>query len=216
MTRILQSGLINTKDLARKYRQELHANEIILLAYYISAVNIENAYHDQVGKTSQYEPFEGIVLTDTFQLGETDSSERMFSEMFPQNSARVARQKKAPLRVIIGNPPYSKGQKSANDNAQNQSYPILDKRIGETYAAETDATNKNAIYDSYIRAFRWSTDRLDPEFGGVIGFVSNSGWLDGSGMDGLRKVLKRNFKYLGVQSKGNARTQGELRQKGSR
>ena len=95
MTRILQSGLINAKDLGRKYRQELHANEIVLLAYYISAVNIENAFHDQVSKSSEYEPFEGIVLTDTFQLGETDASERLFSEMFPQNSARVAKSKES-------------------------------------------------------------------------------------------------------------------------
>src|SRR5690606_41067715 len=75
ITRLLQSGLIEEKDLARKYRQELHANEIVLLAYYIAAVNIENAYHDQLGQQGEYEPFEGIVLTDTFQLGETDESQ---------------------------------------------------------------------------------------------------------------------------------------------
>lgn len=118
MTRLLQSGLIDKKDLKRKYESELHANEIVLLAYYIAAVNIENVFHDLTGNSSEYEPFEGIVLTDTFQLGETDESQKMFSEMFPQNSARVARQKKAPLRVIMGNPPYSVGQSNANDNAQ--------------------------------------------------------------------------------------------------
>ena len=214
MTRLLQSGLIEPKDLARKYQQEMHANEIVLLAYYIAAVNIENAYHDQLGENSQYEPFAGIVLTDTFQLGETDESERLFSEMFPKNSARVARQKKAPLRVIIGNPPYSKGQKSANDMAQNQAYPKLDSKIANTYVAETDATNKNAIYDSYIKAFRWSTDRLDPKQGGIICFVSNSGWLDGSGMDGFRKCIEREFSSVWVFNlRGNQRTSGEMSRK---
>ena len=120
MTRLLQSDLISAKDLTRKYREELHANEIVLLAYYIAAVNIENAYHDRLGEESGYDPFEGIVLTDTFQLGETDENQGRIAEMFPQNSARVARQKKAPLRVILGNPPYSLGQKAANDNAPNQ------------------------------------------------------------------------------------------------
>ncbi|HRG58689.1 MAG TPA: DEAD/DEAH box helicase family protein [Bacteroidia bacterium] len=212
ITRLLQSGLINKKDLKRKYENEIHANEIVLLAYYIAAVNIENAYHDAM-EQKEYNAFEGICLTDTFQLGETDEAEKLFSEMFPQNSARVAKQKKAPLRVIMGNPPYSKGQKSANDNAQNQSYAKLDNRIAKTYVAETDATNKNAIYDSYIKAFRWSTDRLD-ENGGVLCFVSNSGWLDGSGMDGFRKCLENEFSSIYVFNlRGNARTQGELRRK---
>lgn len=212
ITRLLQSGLINKKDLQRKYENEIHANEIVLLAYYIAAVNIENAYHDAM-EQKEYNAFEGICLTDTFQLGETDEGEKLFSEMFPQNSARVAKQKKAPLRIIIGNPPYSKGQKSSNDNAQNQSYAKLDSRIAKTYVAETDATNKNAIYDSYIKAFRWSTDRLD-ENGGILCFVSNSGWLDGSGMDGFRKCLEKEFSSIYVFNlRGNQRTSGELSRK---
>ena len=133
ITRLLQSGLIEKKDLLRKYRHEIHANEIVLLAYYIAAVNIENAYHDAVA-AKDYLSFDGICLTDSFQLGETDDGKKLFSELFPQNSERVVRQKKAPLRVIVGNPPYSIGQKSANDNAQNQSYLNLENRISETYA----------------------------------------------------------------------------------
>ena len=147
ITRLLQSGLIDKKDLLRKYQHEIHANEIVLLAYYIAAVNIENAYHDAMEQTD-YTAFDGICLTDTFQLGESDESEKLFSEMFPQNSERVAKQKKAPLRVIMGNPPYSVGQKSANDNAQNQKYERLDSRITQTYAALTQATLKNSLYDS--------------------------------------------------------------------
>lgn len=192
ITRLLQSGLIAPKDLSRKYHHELHANEIVLLAYYIAAINIETAYYD-LTEENEYQPFDGIVLTDTFQLGETDASERLFSEMFPQNSARVDRQKKAPLRVIIGNPPYSVGQKSANDNAQNQKYERLDSRISATYADATDATNKNSLYDSYIKAFRWSSDRLDPQQGGIIAFVTNSGWIEKNTMSGFRKVLEAEF-----------------------
>ncbi len=102
ITRLLQSGLIDPKDLPRKYKHELHANEIVLLAYYIAAVNIENAYYDQMGEASQYEPFEGIVLTDTFQMGETDVSERLsFSEMFQRQEAARGR----PLPVIRGRDP---------------------------------------------------------------------------------------------------------------
>jgi predicted helicase len=210
ITRLIQSGLIKPKDLARKYANELHANEIVLLAYYIAAVNIENAYHD-LTKTRAYEAFEGICLTDTFQLGETDDGEKLFSEMFPQNSARVQRQKRAPLRVIIGNPPYSVGQKSANDNAQNQSYPWLEKRIESTYGKASQATTVKALYDSYIKAFRWSTDRLDPVNGGVIAFVSNGGWLDGNSSDGFRKCLEEEFTSIYVLNlRGNQRTSGEL------
>lgn len=213
MTRLLQSGLIDPGDLPRKYRQELHANEIVLLAYYIAAVNIENAYHERVGAGGGYEPFEGIVLTDTFQLGETDADKVLFSEMFPQNSERVTRQKNAPVRVIIGNPPYSVGQRSANDNAQNQSYPHLDNRIAATYVAATDATNKNSLYDSYIRAFRWSADRLR-DSGGIIAFVSSGGWIDGNSADGFRKVLEREFTGIWVFNlRGNQRTSGELSRK---
>lgn len=220
ITRLLQSGLIRTEDLERKYRQELHANEIVLLAYYIAAINIENAYHDATPDpddgigTDNYTPFDGICLTDTFQLGESDGSDKLFSEMFPKNSERVAAQKAAPLRVIMGNPPYSVGQKSANDNAQNQKYERLDARIADTYAKATDATNKNSLYDSYIKAFRWSTDRLDPAQGGIIAFVSNGAWLDGNSADGLRKTLENEFDKIYVFNlRGNARTQGELRQK---
>ena len=214
ITRLLQSGLIQQKDLERKYHHELHANEIVLLAYYIAAVNIENTFHDQIGKDSEYEAFEGIVLTDTFQLGETDDSQKLFSEMFPQNSARVERQKKAPVRVIIGNPPYSIGQKSANDNAQNQKYDKLDARIASTYAALSSAGLNKSLYDAYIKAFRWSADRLDPKNGGVIAFVSNGAWLDGNSTDGFRLALEQEFSSIWVfNTRGNARTQGEQRRK---
>ncbi len=213
IARLIQSGLIDKKDLPHKYKNEIFANEIVLLAYYIAAVNIENAYHDAMGD-SDYKSFEGICLTDTFQLGESDGSEKMFSEMFPQNSDRVARQKKSPLRVIIGNPPYSIGQKSSNDNAQNQSYPKLDTEISKTYVKESSAGLNKSLYDAYIKAFRWSTDRLDSKNGGIVCFVSNGAWLDGNSTDGFRKSLEQEFSSIYVFNlRGNQRTSGELSRK---
>lgn len=219
ITRLLQSGLIKQEDLHRKYTKELHANEIVLLAYYIAAVNIENAFHDAtddpddgIGK-EKFIPFDGIVLTDTFQLGETNESEKLFSEMFPQNSKRVQAQQKAPLRVIIGNPPYSVGQKDFHDDAANQTYVKLDSRIEATYASGTDKM-KRALYDAYIKAFRWSTDRLDPKNGGIIAFVSNGSWIDGNSTDGFRKVIEEEFSSIYVFNlRGNQRTSGELSRK---
>lgn len=213
ITRLLHSGLINSTDLTRKYTSEIHCNEIVLLAYYIAAVNIENAFHDlQPKSNTTYIPFEGICLTDTFQLAET-TGEQLFSEMFPQNSERVQRQQKLPLQIIFGNPPYSIGQKSANDNAQNQSYPKLDQRIADTYAQQSSAGLNKSLYDAYIKAFRWSTDRLD-KTGGIIAFVSNGAWLDGNSTDGFRKSIEKEFTAIYVFNlRGNQRTSGELSRK---
>ena len=218
ITRLLQSGLISNEDLERKYSKEIHANELVLLAYYIAAVNIENTFHDLMKGQSEYKEFNGICLTDTFQLGENNESEKLFSEMFPQNSTRVIEQKKAPLRVIMGNPPYSIGQKSANDNAQNQSYAKLDAKIAATYAVASSAGLNKSLYDAYIKAFRWSTDRLDPMNGGIVAFVSNGAWLDGNSTDGFRKCLERDFSTIYVFNlRGNQRTSGELsRQEGGK
>ena len=165
ISRLLQSGNIKPKDLERKYQKEIFANEIILLAYYIATVNIENVYHDLNNET-EYKEFEGICLTDTFQLGEDKKELALVSDSFKENSKRVKRQKNAPLQIIFGNPPYTIGQSSANDNAQNKKYPILDNRISETYSKESSAGLNKALYDAYIKAFRWATDRLNINWGG--------------------------------------------------
>jgi predicted helicase len=152
-------------------------------------------------------------LTDTFQLGETDDVNKLFSEMFPQNSQRVQRQKNTPITVIMGNPPYSVGQKSTNDNATNQSYPSLEKNIEKTYIANTKATQKKSLYDAYIKAFRWSSDRLKNN-DGIIAFVTNGAWLDSSAGDGFRKSLEKEFSNIYVFNlRGNQRTSGELSRK---
>ena len=213
ITRLLQSGLIKPEDMERKYLHEIHCNEIVLLAYYIADVNIEAVYHE-IMKPEQYTNYDGICLTDTFQLAE--SSQPSFSEeFFRENSEGVLRQKKAPIRVIIGNPPYSVGQKSANDNAANLSYPILDARIADTYASRSAATLNKSLYDSYIKAFRWASDRIsDNPDGGIIAFISNGSWLDGLGQDGFRACLASEFSDIYVLNlRGNQRTSGELSRK---
>lgn len=165
-------------------------------------------------RPNDYVDFDGICLTDTFQINENDDM-AMFSEYFADNSKGVIEQKKAPIRVIIGNPPYSVGQGSANDNAANLHYPLLDKRLAETYAQNTSSQNKNSLYDSYIKAFRWASDRIaqNPE-GGIVSFISNGSWIDGNAQDGFRKCLEEEFSSIYVLNlRGNARTSGELRRK---
>lgn len=213
ITRLLQSGHIGKDNLIRKYAKEIHANEIVLMAYYIASINIENVYHS-IMADEEYKSFDGICLTDTFQLGEEASEENMFSEQFPTNSKRVIAQKKKPITVIISNPPYSIGQKSANDNAQNQSYPTLNRRIESTYVEESNANLNKSAYDSYIKAFRWASDRINPKEGGIVGFVTNGAWLDANGLDGFRKCLEREFSTIYVFNlRGNQRTSGELSRK---
>lgn len=210
ITRLIQSGHIPKQAMRHKFLHELHANEIILLAYYIAAVNIETSFAAQSGEADDYTPFPGIVLTDTFQLNET--RDMVDSVVLPANSERVNRQKQAPIRVIIGNPPYSAGQTSANDNNQNLKYPALDEQITKTYAAKSTATNKNSLYDSYIRALRWASDRLGQQ--GIIGFITNASFLDGNAADGVRQSLAQEFSHLYIFNlRGNAYTSGELRQK---
>lgn len=207
ITRLLQSGLIKPEELAHKYRHEIHANEIVLLAYYIAAINIEATYHGIAG--GDYVPFEGICLTDTFQMYE---KEDLVDQLLVDNSKRRKRQKALDIRVIVGNPPYSAGQGSANDNNANVEYLMLDASIRDTYAARSNATLKNGLYNSYIRAIRWASDRIGDA--GVIGFVTNSGWVDGSASDGLRKCLVDDFSSMHVfHLRGNSNQSTEKAKK---
>jgi len=211
ITRLMQSGLIKPEEMAHKYRHEIHANEIVLLAYYIAAINIEATYHAMSG-ASEYEPFGGICLTDTFQLYEQDRD--MIADLMPENSDRRAKQKALDIRVIMGNPPYSVGQGSANDDAANIKYPKLDEAIRNTYAARSSATLQRNLYDSYIRAIRWGADRLDHAGGGVMAYVSNGGWIDGQAMDGMRQSLPEDFSSIHIfHLRGNQRTSGERSRK---
>ena len=207
ITRLLQSGLISKEQLAYKYQQEIHANEIVLLAYYIAAINIEQVYHNIMG--GDYIPFNGICLTDTFALYE---KEDLVDAVLTDNSNRRKKQKKLDIRVIMGNPPYSAGQKSENDDNQNIEYRTLDASIRSTYAKHSKAALQKSLYDSYIRAIRWASDRIGNS--GIIGFVSNASFVDGNSMDGLRKCLVDEFSSIYIfHLRGNARTSGEARRK---
>lgn len=207
ITRLIQSGLIPQNKLVYKYKNELHANELVLLAYYIAAINIEAVYHSEI--IDEYTPFEGICLTDTFQMYEKDD---LVDQVLVDNSARRKRQKGLDIQVIIGNPPYSVGQESANDDNANVKYSSLDQKIKNTYVKNSLSVNNKALYDSYIRAIRWASDRIDTQ--GIIGFVTNAGWVEANTADGLRKCLAEEFSSLYIfHLRGNARTSGEQRRK---
>ncbi len=189
--------------LEKKYRHELHCNEVMLLPYYIASLNIEQEYYQRTGT---YLPFEGVALADTFELLEQQQTEFFTQE----NTERVERQKAADMFVVIGNPPYNMAQVSDSDNNRNRKYEIMDERITETYVVDSKATLKNALYDPYVKAIRWASDRIGEE--GVVAFVTNNGFLDGIAFDGMRKHLAQDFtKIYHINLKGNARTSGERR-----
>lgn len=200
--RLLQSGLIKPEDLARKYANELFATEIMLLAYYVSTVNIETTYNALKAEEAkrngepepEYVPFNGIALADTFQIHE--EGDILDLEVFTNNNERIERQKQAPINIIVGNPPWSAGQTNANDFNANLKYPTLDSRISNTYAANSAAQRKGNLYDSYLRALRWATDRIQDR--GIVAFVSNNGWIDKNIGDGVRISLAKDFTDLYV------------------
>ena len=208
IARMMQSGLLTPEQIVRKYggdgqTPELHANEIVLLAYYIASVNIETAFQGMTA--ADYQPFDGICLTDSFALNEGDDD---LQALFPDNSERRTRQKELDIRVIVGNPPWSAGQRSSADNNPNASYPRLEGRIAETYAARSRATLKNSLYDTYKMAIRWASDRIGER--GVVAFVTNGSWIDGNVDAGVRACLVEEFTSVHVLNlRGNQRTQGE-------
>ena len=215
LVQLLQSGLIQPEDLERKYHQELHANEILLLAYYIASVNIEETYRGQRGGDSNYEPFEGIILTDTFNLNKFKEGEEQYTllpeeQRMEENNKRIERQQNLPIEVIIGNPPWSAGQKEATDDNPNVKYPALEKRISQTYAEFTEATNKRSLYNTYKMAIRWATDRLKEQKLGIIAFVTPASWIDGNTEEGIRACLADDFSAIyALNLLGNARIYGE-------
>lgn len=205
ITRLLQSGLIAPKDLRRKYREELFANEIVLLSYYIAALNIETVYHALVGRVT-YQEFPNIVLGDTFRMRQVTAEDILDDDAFSANSQRLLRENRTPISVIIGNPPYSV--------AKGENYEELDKDIEATYVLGSSAINKNSLYDSYIKAFRWASNVIENPRGGVLCFVSNGGWLDSNACDAFRKALVREFDEIYCYNlRGNCNTSGEVRKR---
>ena len=211
VARLLQLGVIPPEALERKYKNEIFANEFVLLSYYIASINIEQVYHQvraEQGVDEGYVEFPGMTLTDTFQLHEGDGTITEDFEGLAANNERAKAEKDSAITVIVMNPPYSAGQKDENDNNKNLAYPRLDERIAATYAARSTATLKNSLYDSYFRALRWASDRIGER--GVIAFVSNSSFVDGNSADGVRLSLQEEFSQIFIYDlKGNQRTSGE-------
>src|ERR1035437_1463430 len=206
ITRIMRQIAETRKSaLPYKYENELHCNEIMLLPYYIASMNIEHEYSVVTG---DYKPFEGICLTDTFELAEPVQASLAF--MSEKNTARVKKQKESPIFVIIGNPPYNVGQDEQNDNNKNRQYHVVDKRVADTYAAASRASNKNSLSDPYIKAVRWASDRIEST--GLICLVTNNGFVDGMACDGMRECLTKEFSAIyHLNLKGNARTTADRR-----
>ena len=210
MTRTLQyfkqqmdNGEITFEDILHKYNHELHANEIVLLSYYIAAINIEAVFDEVNGPDKGYQPFEGIVLTDTFESTEQQQG-TLNDDIFGTNNKRLKKQQETPITVIISNPPYSGRQKNENDNNENIKYPLLDKEIERDYIEGSSATAKHAVYDSYIRAIKWATDRIKNN--GVVGFITSSSYIDGRSLDGLRKRLNSEYNHIYILNlKGSIR-----------
>ena len=215
VARLLQLRVIPPEALEHKYKNEIFANEFVLLSYYIASINIEQVYHQvraEQGVDEGYVEFPGMTLTDTFQLHEGDGTITEDFEGLAANNERAKAEKNSAITVIVMNPPYSAGQNSANDNNQNLAYPRLDERIAATYAAQSSGANKNSLYDSYFRALRWASDRIGDQ--GVIAFISNSSFVDGNSADGVRLSLQEEFSQIFIYDlKGNARTSGERRRR---
>lgn len=207
IVRLMQLGLIDPNDLLRKYLSELHANEILLMAYYIAAINIEAAFHtlaeehavslETNNRDEKYLPFKGIVLTDTFQM--TEDVDALDHRVFITNNDRVIEQNSLDIRVVIGNPPW------VMTDSGKRNYPSLDRSIRDTYAKESGRGLKVSLYDSYIRAIRWSSNRIQEGKGGVVCLVTNSGYLEGNTAVGLRKSLAKEFHEIYIYSlRGNS------------
>ena len=196
---------IPKKDLPRMYREQLFANEVMLLPYYIAALNIEHAYYEQTGT---YEPFQGLCFVDTLDLAK--GQQGTFGFMTQENVARVERQKGAPITVILGNPPYNAWQLNENDNNKNRKYDVIDRRVSETYARDSKASNKNALSDMYVKFFRWATDRLNGR-DGIVAFVSNNSFVDQIAFDGMRKHFLEDFtRVYHLHLEGNVRQNPKL------
>lgn len=206
---------IRRGSLGDKYAGELHCNEVMLLPYYVASMNIEHEYYDITGG---YAPFEGICLVDTFDVldeGELTGEQIPLIQRFnAENTKRVERQKRSPIFVILGNPPYNANQVNENDNNKNRKYPVMDRRVTSTYGEASSATLRNKLGDPYVKAFRWATDRILKSNEGIVAFVTNNSFTNDNAFDGMRAHLVKEFSSIyHVNLKGNARSTAERRRR---
>lgn len=188
------------RHLAAAYGQQFFANEVMLMPYYIAALNIEHAFFELAGT---YEAFEGLCFVDTLDMAKT------LLALTEANTQRVTKENDAPITVVIGNPPYNAAQVNENDNNKNRKYRFIDDRIHGTYAADSTATLKNKLYDPYVRFFRWATDRLEGR-DGIVCFVTNNSFIEETAFDGMRRRLHREFsRVYHLDLQGNVRSDPE-------
>jgi predicted helicase len=190
-----------SKKLEHKYKHELHANEVAILPYYVANLNIEATYAAITGK---YEEFPSLCFVDTLDnVGLHTSAKGVNADLFgsvsEENVARIKRQNTRKISVVIGNPPYNANQANENDNNKNREYPDIDKRIKQTYIAESTA-QKTKLYDMYSRFFRWASDRLDEN--GVLAFITNRSFIESRAFDGFRKTVAQEFADIFVVDLG--------------
>ncbi|MDR2460092.1 MAG: DEAD/DEAH box helicase family protein [Deltaproteobacteria bacterium] len=224
ITRLLRSGLID-KSIERKYKNEIHANEILLLPYYIASINTENTYLSLTKKANIYIPFDGISLTDTFhEISLTDTSQlygiastiKFSNPYYPvwKNPEEITWENSSPIFVILGTPPFNIGEKTDNDIAQNVSHPPLEKRIAETYASTySDQDTKNPLLDPYIKAFRWATEKIDENnpAAGIIAFITSADWIDDNALEGMRRSFAKEFTSIYVLNlRGNTEMTSDI------
>ncbi|MDP8238099.1 MAG: type ISP restriction/modification enzyme [Candidatus Hatepunaea meridiana] len=190
---LLKAGRVPSRELKRFYKERLFANEVMLLPYYIASLNIEHAYYERTGI---YEPFEGLCFVDTLNLKTKEPvGKNAIFRFTEENTQRIERQQKSRITVVIGNPPYNAHQVNENDNNKNRRYPEVEKRLKDTYVKDSKATNKNALWDAYVKFFRWATDRLEQR-DGIVCFISNNSFIDAIAFDGMRKHLLQDFTRL--------------------
>ncbi len=184
-----------------KYLNELHANEVAILPYYVANLNIESTY---AAITGQYEEFPNLCFVDTLDnvglhTAAKGTTADIFGSVSEENVARIKRQNSKRISVIIGNPPYNANQANENDNNKNREYPVIDKRIKDTYIHESKA-QKTKLYDMYARFFRWASDRLSEN--GVLAFITNRSFIESRTFDGFRKTVAQEFSDIYVVDLG--------------
>ncbi len=182
--------------LANKYKNELHANEVAILPYYIANLNVEFTFKQKMG---YYEEFQNLCFVDTLDnvdaLAYAGKQHNIFG-LSSENSERIKRQNSKKISVIIGNPPYNANQANYNDSNKNRTYPDIDKRIKETFVKYSNATNKANLYDMYTRFYRWAMDRIDKN--GIITLITNNSYINNKAFDGFRKIIQDEFDHAYV------------------
>lgn len=186
--------MIPKQNLDYKFKNEIHANEVAILPYYIANLNIEYTFKQ---KMDYYVEFPNLCFVDTLDNTEAlrySGKQHNLFGLSSENTERIKRQNSKKISVIIGNPPYNANQKSFNDFNQNRSYSDIDKRIKETYVKKSKASNKANLYDMYTRFFRWSMDRVNDQ--GIISFVTNRSFIDSKAFDGFRQLVQEEFDFV--------------------